>query len=87
MALGAAPRAILSMVVLRGLKSFSGGMVIGTAIALMLTRFMRSMLFGIRDTDQFTFVGVIVLLAVVAMVAIFVPALRATRVDPVSSLR
>ena len=75
------------MVLRRGLKFLSVGLMIGTLIASMLTRFMKGMLFGITETDPVTFVGVIALLTVVAILAILVPALRATRVDPTVSLR
>jgi putative ABC transport system permease protein len=86
MALGATPRSILGMVVFRGFKFVSIGVLIGTGIALMLTQFMKGMLFGISETDNVTFVCVIASLCAVALVAIMVPAIRAMKVDPVACL-
>jgi ABC-type antimicrobial peptide transport system permease subunit len=86
MALGATPRSILGMVVFRGFKFVSIGVVIGTGLALMLTQFVKGMLFGISETDSVTFVCVIASLCAVALVAILVPAIRAMKVDPAACL-
>ena len=87
MALGATPRRILSMVLLSGCKFVVAGVLVGTVLALMLTRFLKGMLFGIAETDYATFAFVILLLAGVSMLAALVPAIRATKVDPAVSLR
>jgi ABC-type antimicrobial peptide transport system permease subunit len=63
------------------------GIVIGLAGAFLLTRLLSSQLYSVTATDPLTFVGVSVLLAAIAFVATLVPALRATRVDPVVALR
>jgi putative ABC transport system permease protein len=86
-ALGATPRSIVSMVMVRGAKFVLSGTLIGTITAMMLTRWMKGMLFGITETDNATFVGVVTVLGVVTLLATLVPALRATRVDPVATLR
>jgi putative ABC transport system permease protein len=87
MALGATPARILRMVMLSGCKVVATGIVIGTAVALMLTRFLKSMLFGIGQTDHLTFAVVIASLVGVSAMAALVPAIRATKVDPAVSLR
>jgi predicted permease len=87
MALGATPGRILRMVLLSGCRFVVAGVLVGTALALMLTRFMKGMLFGITETDSATFAFVILLLAGVSMLAALLPAIRATKVDPAVSLR
>jgi putative ABC transport system permease protein len=87
MALGAARRNVLSMVMGQGLVLVGVGVVIGVAGALALTRLIASQLFGVQPTDPSTFVLVALTLVGVAALATFVPALRATRVDPVVALR
>jgi putative ABC transport system permease protein len=86
-ALGATPGKILRMVMVQGCGYVAAGLFLGITAALSLTQFMRSMLFGIDGADGTTFTGVITLLAVVTASAIFVPAIRATKVDPIISLR
>jgi putative ABC transport system permease protein len=87
MALGAGPSTVLGMVVRQGMLLVSIGLGVGLAAAIGLSRFMTSLLFEIAPTDVLTYVGVAVLLATVALVATWLPALRATRVDPVRALR
>ena len=64
-----------------------GGVVLGILAALGLTRLMAQMLYGVSSTDPATFVVITTLLTVVALLACLFPALRATRVDPLSALR
>ena len=87
MALGASRAAVLRMVVGRALLLASIGVVLGAAGAVVLTRFMAGMLFGVTPTDPATFVAVAAVLFGVAAVAGYVPGRRATRVDPVVALR
>jgi len=85
--LGAQRSDILSLVVTHGFKLAGFGIVVGMAGALVLTRLMSSMLFGVTATDAVTFSAVPLLLAVAAALASYLPALRATRVDPMTALR
>ncbi len=87
MALGAERAQVLRMVIVHGLKLTVAGVVIGIGAALVLTRYMSSLLLGISASDPLTFAGVAVLLTFVAVGACFVPASRAMRVDPMVSLR
>jgi putative ABC transport system permease protein len=87
MALGAQPTDISRMVLGRGARLAGIGIIGGTAAALALTRLLSSLLFGVSATDPLTFVGVAILLTLVALAACYVPARRAMRVDPVVALR
>jgi putative ABC transport system permease protein len=87
MALGAQRRQVLRMVLRQGLRLAVVGAAIGIAAGLGLTRLMSSLLFGVGATDPVTFVAVPLALIAVAAVASGIPALRATRVDPMSALR
>jgi predicted permease len=87
MALGAQPRDILRLIFGSGGKLAGLGVAVGLAAALGLTRFMAALLYGIGATDPLTFVGVALLLTVVALSACYVPARCASRVDPNVALR
>jgi macrolide transport system ATP-binding/permease protein len=87
MALGAQPGNVLRMVVGQGMRLVLAGIVLGVACSLALTRLMQSLLFEISPTDPLTFVTVSGVLAVVAFLAGWLPALRASRIDPVLALR
>ena len=87
LALGASARNILFLVLRKGMGLTLLGVGIGVAVALGLTRFMSSMLFGVKALDPLTFVTVPLLLAGVALLACYLPARRATKVDPLVALR
>jgi putative ABC transport system permease protein len=86
-ALGATPRDILRMVVGEGLLLTLIGLGVGVLAALALTRLMAGILYGIRPKDPLTFFGLSLLLACVSMLATYMPARRATKVDPMAALR
>ncbi|MFL6277888.1 MAG: ABC transporter permease [Blastocatellia bacterium] len=87
MALGAKRRDVLRLVVGQGMRLAFVGVTVGLITALAATRLMKSLLFAVSATDVMTFVAVAIVLILVALVACFVPALRATRVDPMVALR
>jgi putative ABC transport system permease protein len=87
MALGAERRDILRLVVRQGLLLTVAGVVIGLAGALAVTRLLTSLLFGITSTDPIAYTAVSLLLVLVAFIACWVPARRATRLDPMAALR
>jgi predicted permease len=87
MALGAERRAMLRLVVGQGIALAIVGTIGGVAVALVLTRFLSSLLFGVKPADPATFVAIAVLLMLVAAAASYIPARRATRVDPIVALR
>ena len=87
LALGAAPRDLLMLVVRQGLVVALAGTALGLAGAMLLTRFMQALLFGVRPSDPLTFAVIAAALAAVAVAASYVPARRAARIDPIVSLR
>jgi predicted permease len=86
-ALGARRADVLQMTIKQGLKLVGAGMILGLAAAFILTRVLESLLFGISATDPVTFFGISLVLLAVAILASYLPALRATRVDPIIALR
>src|SRR6516162_6149944 len=86
-ALGATRRNIVSLVVRQGMALALSGVAVGLAGAFLLTRLIRSLLFGVEATDPVTFVGIALLLGLVALLASYIPARRAARVDPLVALR
>jgi len=86
-ALGAHRRNVLGLVVRQGLALTLVGIVCGLAGAAGMTRFLSSLLYGVRPTDPLTFLAVSALLTGVALLACYIPALRAARVDPIVALR
>jgi putative ABC transport system permease protein len=87
MALGAARKDVLSLVVGQGMKLLLLGVVAGTAAALLLTRLMSGLLFGVTASDPVTFGGIAIFLGAVALMACYIPARRAAKVDPMVALR
>src|SRR5262249_32567261 len=87
MALGAHSSDVLRMVIWRGMSLALIGVVLGLAAALALTRVMKNLLFDVSATDPMTFALVVLLLVVVAMIASYIPARRATKVDPLQAIR
>jgi predicted permease len=87
MALGAAPGAVLAMVLRNAMTMALGGIAVGAVVALLATRLLSSMLYGVGATDPLTFVSVAAILAGVALLSSYLPARRATKVDPMVVLR
>ena len=87
LALGATRTKILGMILRQGLELAIAGAAVGLVGALIVSHLMAGLLYGVRPTDPVTFVGVAVLLIGVALLACYIPARRATRVDPMVALR
>jgi len=86
-ALGAQQRDVLSMILGQGFLLVLLGVLVGIGAALGVTRYLQSLLFGVRPTDPITYLAVCVMLGFVALLACYIPARRATRVDPMVALR
>ncbi len=87
LALGAQARAVVALVLQRGVLVAGVGLVAGLVASLALTRYIRSFLFEIDATDPLTFTAIALILTAVALLACWLPARRATRVDPITALR
>jgi len=87
MVLGAQRADVLGLVMKQGAAMIAVGVACGLVIAFFITRLMTSLLFGVTPTDLGTFASVTALLFGVALAACFIPARRATRVDPIQTLR
>ena len=87
MALGAHPGNVLKLVLRQGIVLAIAGAAVGIGVALGVTRYLASMLYNVRASDPATLAGVAILLVLVALAACYIPARRATRVDPMVALR
>ena len=85
--MGAQERDVLRLVVGQGIALVAFGAVAGIAGAFGLTRYLQSLLYGVRPTDPATFIGMALLLGAVSLAACYIPARRATKVDPMVALR
>jgi putative ABC transport system permease protein len=87
MAMGARPRDVLRLIVRQGMSLAGSGVVAGIVLALLLTRFLASLLFGVSPAEPLVYGCLATVLALVALAANLLPALRAARVDPMIVLR
>ncbi|HXI50365.1 MAG TPA: FtsX-like permease family protein, partial [Candidatus Saccharimonadales bacterium] len=87
MAVGAERRHVLVMVMIEGGRLVAAGIVLGLITAFWLTRLLRHQLFQVSPTEPRVFVGVVLVLSAVVFLACFIPARRATRIDPMEALR
>jgi ABC-type antimicrobial peptide transport system permease subunit len=87
MALGATRRDVLRLVLTRALRIVAAGLIVGLAGAAAVTRLLQTFLFGVTPTDPLVFTIVTLLLLMVGLMAAWLPARRATRIDPWSALR
>jgi len=86
-ALGAQQGQVLRLIMRQGFVLAVGGVAVGLALAFLFTRFLSSLLFGVQPFDPVTFVSVAFLLTLIALAACYLPARRATHVDPMVALR
>jgi len=86
-ALGAQTSDVMKLIVSQGMALTLIGIAIGLAVSFVLTRLLKTLLFGVSATDPVTFAVISLLLAVVALLACWIPARRATKVDPMVALR
>ena len=87
LALGAQPRGLVALVLRQGFRPIAIGLLIGAAGSVVIAYFMRGLLFGVQPLDGPTFFAVTILLVVIALIACWIPAQRATRVNPLDALR
>jgi predicted permease len=87
MAMGASQRRVLAMILGQGMRLAVVGLVVGVGASVLLTRLLRTQLFNVRPSDPATLAGVVFFIAAVALLACYIPASRATRVDPMVVLR
>jgi ABC-type antimicrobial peptide transport system permease subunit len=87
MALGAQQGAVRRLVLRDAMRAVIPGVVVGLAVALGLAKLLRTMLYGVSEMDPMTYAGVVVVLLIVATLASWIPARRATRVDPMIAIR
>jgi putative ABC transport system permease protein len=87
MTLGAQRRTVLRMIIGQGMKLALIGVALGVVASLALTQTIKSLLFGVSPTDPAIFAGLAIVLSLVALLACWVPAWRATKVDPIIALR
>jgi len=87
MSLGASPAQVILLVIKQGMVPVFVGLALGFAVALAVTRFISSLLIGVPSTDPLTFAGVALLLLSVAILAVFIPTSRASKIDPIEALR
>jgi ABC-type antimicrobial peptide transport system permease subunit len=87
MALGAGHKDVLRLVLFQGLRLATIGIVVGLAVSLAVTRLMSDLLYGVRPRDPVSFAVSSVLVILIALVASYIPARRAMRVDPIIALR
>jgi putative ABC transport system permease protein len=86
-ALGASPSTVVRLVIAQGMRVVAVGVAVGLAGSLVASRLMTRLVYGVSVTDPLTYTGVAALLAVVALVASYIPARRATRIDPLVAMR
>jgi ABC-type antimicrobial peptide transport system permease subunit len=86
-ALGASKTDVLGLVLRQGLRLAALGVFLGLAMSLMLTRFLRGLLYGVSTMDPLTILSVTALLSLIAVAASYLPALKAMRINPVSAMR
>jgi putative ABC transport system permease protein len=87
LALGARVGDVLKLVIKEGMRLALIGVALGLSAALALTQLMKGMLFGVTAADPLTYTGIALLLTAVALLACWIPARRATKVDPLQALR